>query len=198
MNIPSSFAILEFQSESSAVIEENSLETKVCVGLTAPVLVLIIFFMNWSIVYYENFGHDPQKRNLSNMMLSSFCMSLGTGISFNLILGSIRIIFGPFDASNSFAFLVMLKLHLNFNHFCLLEVGIYKALARYFPKAIIGINDDWCHCFFICLNFMMAFIISITTSWAITLWTPLVKYGYVLGVFISFLIGQEQFINYEL
>ena len=198
MNIPSSFAILEFQSESSAVIEEYSLETKVCVGLTAPVLVLIIFFMNWSIVYYENFGHDPQKRNLSNMMLSSFCMSLGTGISFNLVLGSIRIIFGPFDASNSFAFLVILKLHLNFNHFCLLEVGIYKVLAKYFPKAIIGINDDWCHCFFVCLNFMMSFIISITTSWDITLWTPLVKHGYVLGVFISFLIGQEQFINYEL
>ena len=198
MNIPSSFTILEFQSESSAVIEEYSLETKVCVGLTAPVLVLIIFFLNWSIVYYENFGHDPQKRNLSNMMLSSFCMSLGTGISFNLVLGSIRIIFGPFDASNSFAFLVILKLYLNFNHFCLLEVGIYKVLARYFSKAIIGINDDWCHCFFVCLNFMMSFIISITTSWDITLWTPLVKYGYVLGVFISFLIGQEQFINYEL
>ena len=198
MNIPSSFAILEFHSESSAVIEEYSLETKVCISLTAPVLVLIILFLNWSIIYYENFGHDPQKRNLSNMMLSSFCMSLGTGISFNLVLGSMRIIFGPFDASNSFAFLVILKLHLNFNHFCLLEVGIYKVLAKYFPKAIIGINDDWCHCFFICLNFMMGFIISITTSWAITLWTPLVKYGYVLGVFISFLIGQEQFINYEL
>ena len=198
MNIPSSFAILEFQSESSAVIEEYSLETKVCVGLTAPVLVLIIFFMNWSIVYYENFGHDPQKRNLSNMMLSSFCMVLGTGIIISLVLVSIRIIFGPFDASNSFAFLVILKLHLNFNHFCLMEVGIYKVLAKYFPKAIIGINDDWCHCFFICLNFMMSFIISITTSWDITLWTPLVKYGYVLGVFISFLIGQEQFINYEL
>ena len=198
MSSPSSLTVVEFHRESLITVEEYSLETKVCVGMMALVLILLIFFMNWGIAYYEKFGNDPQKRNLSNMMLSSFCMSLGTGISFNLVLGSIRIIFGPFDASNSFAFLVILKLHLNFNHFCLLEVGIYKVLARYFPKAIIGINDDWCHCFFICLNFMMSFIISITTSWAITLWTPLVKYGYVLGVFISFLIGQEQFINYEL
>ena len=137
MNIPSSFAILEFQSESSAVIEEYSLETKVCVGLTAPVLVLIIFFMNWSIVYYENFGHDPQKRNLSNMMLSSFCMVLGTGIIISLVLVSIRIIFGPFDASNSFAFLLIQKLFLNLNLICLLEVGIYKVLASNFPKVII-------------------------------------------------------------
>ena len=173
-------------------------QKKKLVNLHLNIYVLIIFFLNWSIVYYENFGYDPKKRNLSNMIISSYCMSLGTGIIFILVFISIRIIFGPFDASNSFAFLVILNIFFNFNRFCFLAVVIYKVFAAFFPKEIIGINDDWCHCFFVCLNFMMSFIISITTSWAITLWTPLVKHGYVLGVFISFLIGQEQFINYEL
>ena len=198
MNTSSSFAMIEFQYESSIVREEYSPETKVCVGLTAPVLVLIILFLNWSIVYYENFGHDPQKRNLSNMMLSSFCMVLGTGIIISLVLVSIRIIFGPFDASNSFAFLLIQKLFLNLNLICLLEVGIYKVLAANFPKVIIGINDDWWHCFFNGLNFIMAFIISITTIWDMTLWTPLGNYGYIPGDIVSLLIGQEQYINYEL
>ena len=190
--------MIEFQCESSTVREEYSLETKVCVGLTVPLLALIILFLNWSIVYYENFGHDPKKRNLSNMIISSYCMSLGTGIIFILVFISIRIIFGPFDASNSFAFLVVLILFFNFNRFCFLEVVIYKVFAAFFPKEIIGINDDWCHCFFICLNFMMAFILSITTNWDITPWTLLVNYGYFPADLLSLLIGQKQYVDYEL
>ena len=132
------------------------------------------------------------------MMLSSFCMSLGTGISFNLVLGSIRIIFGPFDTSNSFAFLVVLKVFLAFNILCLLEVGLYRALAAYFPKAIIGINDDWFHCFLNLWNLMMAIIISVTINWDIVPWTPLGNHGIIPGNIVNFFIGQEQFIDSEM
>ena len=68
MNSLSSFSIVEFQPESSPALEEFSLETKVCVGLTTTVFVFLILFLNWGIVYYEKFGHDPQKRNFYNMI----------------------------------------------------------------------------------------------------------------------------------
>ena len=117
---------------------------------------------------------------------------------FSTVFGSIRIIFGPFDASNSFEFLVVLNIFFVFNFLCLLEVGIYRALAAYFPNVIIGMNDDFFHCFFNCWNLMMAFIISITINWDIAAWTPLENYGYVSGYIVSDFIGQEPHINYEM
>ena len=194
MNSPNNFTVVEFHRKSMITVEEYSLETKVCVGMMAPVLVLLILFMNLGIVYYEKFGNDPQKRNLSNMMLSSLCMGLGTANILVVVIGSIRIIFGPFDASNAFTFLVVLKFCLAFSRFCFLEVGIYRLFAAYFPKAIIGINDDWFHCILNLWNLMMAIIISVTTNWDIVPWTPLGNYGYILGYVVNFFIGQVQFI----
>ena len=190
MNSPSSFSIVEFQPESSPALEEFSLETKVCVGLTTTVFVFLILFLNWGIVYYEKYGHDPQKRNFYNMIISSFCIGVGTLYIFVAVFGSIRIIFGPFDASNSFEFLVVLNIFFIFNRLCLLEVGIYRVLAAYFPNVIIGMNDDFFHCFFNCWNLMMAFIISITINWDIAPWTPLENYV------VRDLIGQE--LHYEM
>ena len=109
---------------------------------------------------------------------------------FFAVFGSIRIIFGPFDASNSFEFLVVLNIFFVFNFLCLLEVGIYRVLAAYFPNVIIGMNDDFFHCFFNCWNLMMAFIISITINWDIAPWTPLENYV------VRDLIGQE--LHYEM
>ena len=198
MNSPNSFTVIEFHRKSMITVEEYSLEIKVCVGMMAPVLVLLILFMNWGIVYYEKFGNDPQKRNLSNMMLSSFCMGVGTGHIFVVVFGSIRIIFGHFDASNAFTFLVILKVFTVFSRFCFLEAGIYRLFAAYFPKVIIGINDDWFHCILNLWNLMMAIIISVTISWDLVPWTPLGYYGIIPGNIVNFFIGQEQFIYSEM
>ena len=198
MNPPSSSTLVEFHLESLITVEEYSLETKVCVGLMAPVLVLLILFMNGGIAYYEKFGNDPQKRNLSNMILSSFCMGLGTVTILVVVIGSIRIIFGPFDASNAFTFLVVLKVFLAFNRFCFLEVGIYRVFAACYPKAIIGINDDWFHCILNLWNLMMAVIISVTISWDLVPWISLGNYGIIPGHIVKFFIGQEQFIDSEM
>ena len=198
MKSPISSTLVEFHRESLITVEEYLLETKVCVGLIAPVLVLLILFMNGGIAYYEKFGNDPQKRNLSNMMLSSFCMGLGMLNILVVVIGSIRIIFGPFDASNAFTFLVILKVFLVFNRFCFLEVGIYRGFAAFFPKAIIGINDDWFHCILNLWNLMMAIIISVTNCWDIVPWTPLGNHGIIAGNIVNFFIGQEQFIDSEM
>ena len=191
MNFSSNFTQVDFEF---LPIEEYSLETKVCVVLMTPILVLLILFFNLGIAYYEKFGHDPQKRNFSNMMISSFCLGLSVSHTFIALFGSIRIIFGPFDISNTFAFLVVSKIVVVFKKLCFLEVAVYRLLAVYFPKTIIGLNDDFFQCFFNCWNLMMACIVSLTTNWDIAPWKNLENYGSV-GSFVSFIIGHEQYSN---
>ena len=193
MNFSSNFTQVDFEFLH---VEEYSLETKVCVVLMTPILVLLILFLNLGIAYYEKFGHDPRKRNFSNMMISSFCLGLSVSHTVMALFGCIRIIFGPFDISNTFAFLVMCKIVVVFKKLCFLEVGIYRLLAVYFPKTIIGLNDDFFHCFFNCWNLMMACIISLTSTWDITPWRHLENYGFI-GYFVSFIIGKEQYSNFS-
>ena len=193
MNFSSNFTQVDFEF---LPVEEYSLEIKVCVVLMTPILVSLILFLNLGIAYYEKFGHDPQKRNLSNMMISSFCLGLSVSHTFMALFGSIRIIFGPFEISNTFSFLVMTKIVVVFKKLCFLEVGIYRLLAVYFPKSIIGLNDDFFHCFFNCWNLMMACIISLTSTWDIAPWKHLENYGFV-GYFVSFIIGKEQYSNFS-
>ena len=135
MNFSSSFTLIEFLP-----LEDYSTNTKVCVGLIAPILLFLINFLNLGIVYYERFGHDPQKRNLYNMLLSSLCMSLTTVASLSVVFASIRIICGSFDVSNAFAFIFMLLSFQYFSALCLLESIIYRMLAAFCPKTIIGIT----------------------------------------------------------
>ena len=107
MNFSNNSTLLEYQ-----LVEEFSLKTKVCTGLIAPVLVLLIIFLNFGIAYYERFGNDPQKRNLYNMMITSFFMVFSTSTTFWVVFVSIRIIQGPFDVSNTFTFIVILIYHI--------------------------------------------------------------------------------------
>ena len=193
MNFSSNFTQVDFEYRP---VEEYSLETKVCVFMITPILVLIILFLNLGIAYYEKFGHDPQKRNFSNMMISSFCLGLSVSHTFLALFGSIRIIIGAFDISNTFVFVVVIKIMVVFKKLCFLEVGIYRLLAVYFPKTIIGLNDDFFHCFFNCWNLMMACIISLTSTWDIAPWKHLENYGFI-GYFVSFIIGKEQYSNFS-
>ena len=175
-------------------VEEYSLEIKVCVVLMTPILVSLILSLNLSIAYYEKFGHDPRKRNFSNMMISSLCLGLCVLKTFLLLFCSIRIIFGAFDISYSFAFLVIFRIPVIFKQLCFSEVVIYRLLAICFPKIIIGLNDDFFHCFFNCWNLMMACISSLTYFWDIAPWKNLDNYR-LHGYFVSFLIGLDQYNN---
>ena len=193
MNFSSNFTQVDFEFLH---VEEYSLETKVCVLLMTPILVSLILSLNLGIAYYEKFGHDPQKRNFSNMMISSLCLGLCVLKTFLLLFCSIRIIFGAFDISNSFAFLVVFRIPVIFKQLCFSEVVIYRLLAICFPKIIIGLNDDFFHCFFNCWNLMMACIISLTSTWDIAPWKHLENYGFI-GYFVSFIIGKEQYSNFS-
>ena len=195
MNISNSFTLVEFLPDP--VVEEFSLKTKVCVGLTAPILLFLIIFLNFGIAYYEKFGNDPQKRNLYNMLISSLCMGLATGMSFWVVFPSIRIIWEPFDVSNVFALSVTITFFQVFNGLCLLEAIFYRVLAVYHPKAIIGINDDFFHQFFNYWNIMIALIYSLISKWNMTpLSSPLKNLGILNGYALSLLIGQKE--QYEI
>ena len=172
-------------------VKEFSLKSKVCVGLTGPVLVFLAYFLNSAIVYYEKFGNDPQKRNLYNMMISSFCLGITTGTSFWMVFVSIRIIWGPFDVSNVFAFTVVIAFFQMLNALSILEAIFYRVLALYYPKAIIGINDDWFHHFFNYWNIMIALIASLTNNWIVTSLSQLENLMYPNRYYVSLLIGQE-------
>ena len=194
MNFSSNFTQVDFEFLH---VEEYSLETKVSVVLMTPILVSLILFLNLGIAYYEKFGHDPQKRNLSNMMISSFSVGLSVSHTFIALFGSIRIIFGPFDISNSFAFLVVAKIMIFFKQFCFFEVGIHRLLAVYFPKTIIGLNDDFFHFFFNCWNLMMACIISLISNWHIDPMKHL-ENDWPVGYFVRFFTGKEQYCSNNL
>ena len=188
MNFSNNSTLIEYQ-----LVEEFSLKTKVCTGLIAPVLVLLIIFLNFGIAYYERFGNDPQKRNLYNMMITSFCMVFSTCTTFWVVFVSIRIIQGPFDVSNTFTFIVILGSFQMFAALCILETIFYKLLAIYNPKTIIGINDDWFHHFFNYWNIMIALIVSLTYNYGSeTSWSLLEHLGYPNKYYISLLIGQQQ------
>ena len=131
MNFSNNFTQVDFEF---LPIEEYSLETKVCVVLMYPILVLLILFFNLGIAYYEKFGHDPQKRNFSNMMISSFCLGLSVSHTFVALFGSIRIIFGPFDISNTFVFVVVSKISVAFKKLCFLAFSFIKWLFSPFMK----------------------------------------------------------------
>ena len=186
MNFSNSSMLVEFLP-----VEEFSLKTKVCVGLTGPILVFLAYFLNSAIVYYEKFGNDPQKRNLYNMMISSFCLGIATGASYWMVIVSIRIIWGPFDVSNAFAFFVVIAFFQTFIALCILEAIFYKVLAVYYPKAIIGINDDLFHHFFNYWNIMIALIVSFTIKWIVPPGSLLENLGYPNIYYVSLLIGQQ-------
>ena len=67
------------------------------------VLFLLCFILNVlvgcpifiSIVHFEHFGGDPQKRRLSNMILTNICIFAALNIIVIYLLLTLRIIFGP-------------------------------------------------------------------------------------------------------
>ena len=124
------------------------------------------------------------------MLISCLCMGLATGMSFWVVLPSIRIIWEPFDVSNVFALSVTLTFFQVFNALCLLEAIFYRVLAVYHPKAIIGINDDFFHQFFNYWNIMIALMVSFTTKWIETPGPLLEYHGYSNKYFFSLLFGQ--------
>ena len=144
-------------------IEDFSRGFKLCVGVISPISCLLIFSLYWGIIYYEKFGHDPLKRDLSNMLFSSFCKSVSIGIAIVIVVRTIRTIFGPILNSIS---VVCYYLSLNFLfywHFVNYEILIYKFMTMCTKANIVNINDAIWHSILNRTNVMWAFLLSTVT-----------------------------------
>ena len=141
-------------------IEDFSRGFKFCVGVISPIFCLLIFCLYWGIIYYEKYGHDPLKRDLSNMLFSSFCISISIMFSFLIVIVTIRIIFGPFLTSIS-VFCHFITLNFSFYWpFVNYEIIIYKFISLCTRATIVNINDAIWYSILIRTNVMCVLLLS--------------------------------------
>ena len=143
--------------------DNYSTEFKIFVGIFAPILTFFIVFLYWGIIHYEKYGHDPLKRDLSNMLFSSFCISISILFPFLLVVATIRIVFGPLFTSIS-VFCYFLALNFTFYwpivHF---EIIIYKFMTLCTRATIVNINDAIWYSILIRTNVMCVLLLSTIT-----------------------------------
>ena len=94
-NTPSTFSnytrhfdALEEQTASTLVSILFTLQSLLFFVIGYPILI--------SIIHFEHFGGDPQKRSISNMTFSNVCFFLLSLQTTNMILIGLRTYFGPF------------------------------------------------------------------------------------------------------
>ena len=163
-----------------------STEYKIFVGIVGPMLSFLIIFLYWGIINYEKYGNDPLKRDLSNMLFSSFCISITMTFSFLIVIVTIRIIFGPFLTSIS---AVCYFITLNFSFywpFVNYEIIIYKFISLCTRATIVNINDAIWYSILIRTNVMCVLLLSTITI--ITSKTSMI---------VHFLSGTSIFIQEE-
>ena len=135
-------------------------QSKIFVGLVGPILSFLIIILYWGIIYYEKFGHDPLKRDLSNMLFSSLCKSVSIINAFLIAVGTIRIMFGPILTSIAF-FCYFIQLNFtNYMNFVCYEIVIYTFLTLCTKANIVNINDTIWHSVLNRTNVMFAVLIS--------------------------------------
>ena len=140
--------------------DHYSTKFKISVGLVSPILSFFIIFLYWGIIYYEKFGHDPLKRDLSNMLFSSLCKTISIGIVMLMVVINIRIIFGPILFSIA-VFCYFLALNFTFYwHSVNYEIIIYKFMTMCTKKNIVNINDAMWHSILSRTNVLCAFLLS--------------------------------------
>ena len=143
--------------------DNYSTEFKIFVGIVGPMLSFLILFLYWGIIYYEKYGHDPLKRDLSNMLFSSFCISISIMFSFLIVIVTIRIIFGPFLTSIS-VFCHFITLNFSFYWpFVNYEIIIYKFISLCTRATIVNINDAIWYSILIRTNVMCVLLLSTIT-----------------------------------
>ena len=143
------------------IVEGFSTGFKICVGLMSPIIVLLIFSLYGGIIYYEIMGHDPLKRDLSNMLMSSICKAMAIHTSTYFVISSIAIIFNSVFTTIYVTGYFIRVWSIFCCHFSIIEFIIYKFFTIYTKTNIINISDDYWHCFLSQMNIMLSGILSI-------------------------------------
>ena len=141
--------------------EEFSRVFKIGVGFVGPIFCLLTFSLYSGIIYYEKMGHDPLKRDLSNMLVSSICKAMAIHTITYFIVNSIVILFDSLFTSIYVTCYFIRVCSIFCCHFSIIEFIIYKFFTVYTKTNIININDEFWHCFLIQMNVMLSLILSI-------------------------------------
>ena len=141
---------------------------------------IIVTFVGYpislSIVHFEHFGGDPQKRRLSNMILSNICMFLIFHVAVWYLMLGMRVIFGPLYHGLA---AVVFSIH-TFTLLCLDLSGIFglimKNIEMISPKSALLINDEFCYKLLTFVTIMVSIVGDIILSMDED-WSPFF-YGY--------------------
>ena len=144
--------------ETNITIIEYSEECKIAVGVLSPILILLIIFLHGGVVYFEKFGHDPLKRNLSNMLLSSISKSLSILLVPYTAICAIRIIFGPVSVAISIIFQLFIQCCIAYSSLCFSEFIVYKIVVNFPCINIVNFNDSFFHQLFNALNIIISIV----------------------------------------
>ena len=106
--------------------EEFSRVFKIGVGFVSPIFCLLIFSLYCGIIYYEKMGHDPLKRDLSNMLVSSICKTMAIHTITYFIINSIAVLFDSLFTTIYVTCYYIGVCSIFCCHFSIIEFIIYK------------------------------------------------------------------------
>ena len=172
-------------------IEDFSRGLKFCVGVISPIFCLLIFFLYWGIIYYEKMGHDPLKRDLSNMLVSSICKTMAIHTITYFIIKSIAVLFDSVFTTIYVTCYLIRVCSIFCCHFSIIEFIIYKFFTVYTKTNIINISDEFWHCFLSQMNVMHSFILSIM----LVLWKieTLTRIHFLSGTMVLFEMNSQYY-----
>ena len=145
--------------ETNITIIEYSEKCKIAVGVLSPIFILLTIFLHGGVIYFEKFGHDPLKRNLSNMLLSSISKSLTILLVPYTSICAIRIIFGPISVAISIIFQFFIQCCIAYNSLCFSEFIVYKIVVNFPCINIVNFNDSFFHQIFNAFNITISILV---------------------------------------
>ena len=171
--------------------EEFSRGFKICVGFVSPISCLLIFSLYCGIIYYEKMGHDPLKRDLSNMLVSSICKAMAIHTITYFIINSIAVLFDSLFTSIYVTCYFIRVCSIFCCHFSIIEFIIYKFFTVYTKTNIINISDDYWHCFLSQMNVMLSVILSIML--VMLNWESFTKVHFLSGTLVLLEMNSQYY-----
>ena len=126
--------------------------------------IIVIFVgcpLSLSIVHFEHFGGDPQKRRLSNMILTNICIFMIFHVTIWYFMLGLRVIFGPLYHTLA---AILFSIH-TFTLLCLDLSGIFgivlKNIEMISPRTVLLFNDDFWYSLLTLITMLVSFVVDI-------------------------------------
>ena len=128
--------------ETNMIIIDYSKECKITITILCPIFILLTILLHGGFIYFEKFGYDPLKRNLSNMLMSSISKSLLIIMVPYTVIGAFRMIFGPISLTISISFQFYIQCCITYCSLNFIELIVYKIVV-YFPRDGLKTHSEY-------------------------------------------------------